>query len=120
MTIDELNSTIFIFRSTSQFLFLLPLSYLHNPLFLIYIYFLLHFCLSSTIDSKTHTFLHFPSLHIFLRLSKFFFIFHVTLQAYVSSLFLSRARTCTRISTQCVSFSSCRGAFIWSFLVGRD
>lgn len=48
MTIDELNSTIFIFCSTLQFLFLLPLSYLHNSLFLIYIYFLLHFCLFSS------------------------------------------------------------------------
>lgn len=104
MTIDELNSSIFIFRSTSQFLFLLPLSYLHNPLFLIYTYFLLHFCLSSTIDSKTHTFLHFPSLHIFLRLSKFFFIFHVTLQAYVSSLFLSRARMHTYFDPVCFLF----------------
>lgn len=106
MTIDELNSTIFIFRSTSQFLFLLPLSYLHNPLFLIYIFSFtfLSIFLSSTIDSKTHTFLHFPSLHIFLRLSKFFFIFHVTLQAYVSSLSLSRAHMHTYFDPVCFLF----------------
>lgn len=106
MTIDELNSSIFIFRSTSQFLFLLPLSYLHNPLFLIYIFSFtfLSIFLSSTIDSKTHTFLHFPSLHIFLRLSKFFFIFHVTLQAYVSSLFLSRTHMHTYFDPVCFLF----------------
>lgn len=136
--IDELNSirvSLFFAPLRNSSSFFLPYLILITFFFLQYIcicvcvssFTFLSTFLSSTIDSKTHTLplLHFPSLHIFLRLSKFLFIFHVTLQAYISFLFLSHARVHAHIRVPRPSVflflaPCCRGAFIWFFLVGRD